>query len=152
LDRGRQAGQFFEMRGRQLVEEPPPSRSENQPHDPAVVVVDDPPDEAGLLGAVDQFDGAVVPEQEMGRRLADRGRQRSRMTPYREQQLMLLRGEAGGGGLFFAPPREPAQTRAELQQGSVLGVEEVCMGHIPSMARAHTTLRDLSPHDTILPR
>src|SRR5213076_2201583 len=89
-------------------------RGQGDTYHPVVAVVDVPADETGALSPVDQPHRAVVPEEQVAGDVADRGV--GRLAAYREQQLVLRRGDAGGGGLPLAPVQEPPEGVPELQE------------------------------------
>src|SRR5262249_8803579 len=125
-DDRRQSRQLHEVGGREALEDPPPARREIEAHDPPVLLVDDPADEARLLGAVDELHGAVVAQKERVGHVADRRRPRAVVAPDRQQELVLLAGETGGCRLLVAPPQEAAQSRSECQQLPELAVAQAC--------------------------
>jgi hypothetical protein len=126
------------MDRRERLEAPRALRSEAKAHDAVVVGVALTRDEASALSAVDEANGAVVPEQEVVGDLADGGRRIGAvaamaavaavamvaavakvaamaavaavgaMAADREQQLVLGGGEAGGARLLLAPAEEAA--------------------------------------------
>lgn len=69
-------------------------------------------EQPGRDGAVDQADGAVVPEEQVIGDVSDGRSGRVVMTSDREQELMLGGGEAGGAGVLLAPAQEAPQIRA----------------------------------------
>jgi len=78
------------------------------------------PDETARLHAVDDLDRAVMPQLEA---LAEPpvGRRRARRhAAHGEQELVLLRLEAGGAGRLLAEAEEAAELVAELRQCAVL--------------------------------
>lgn len=89
-------------------------RRQGDPHHAVVPAVGEAADEPGLHGAIDQLDGAVVAEQEVGRDVAD-ARCRS-VASDRQEELVLGRREPDLMSLVLAPVKEPAQAVAELQE------------------------------------
>ena len=73
LNDRRETGQLLEVGRREMTENPPAFGGENEPDDAPVDAVGDAPDEARLLGTVDELDGAVMAQQEMIGHLPDRG-------------------------------------------------------------------------------
>ena len=65
-------------------------------------------DEAGLLGSIDQPNHAVVALHEVVGDVPDRRPAWIRVPAHGKQQLMLLRRDASGFGLLFAPLKEAA--------------------------------------------
>ncbi len=85
-------------------------------------------DGAGVLQAVDQFDGAVMLNVEARGDLANSGLDVLRKPMYRQQELMLLRLDAvflGGG---FAEVEKSPDLPAELGEFAVLFAAEVAAG------------------------
>lgn len=110
------------MGRRERPELPLAFSSEADSHDPVVVGIGDPFDEAPLRGAVHQLHRTVVTEQEVLGDIAHA--RRTRMAPHSQEQLVLGGGEARYLRRIIAPPEEPAQPVAEIQQGfEVVGVE-----------------------------
>ncbi len=99
----------------ELAEPTPTQRGQPEPDDPLVVGVGRPPHQSGVLGPIDQPNGAVVPEQQGLRHVTDRGAAPVPVPTDREQELMLRRREADGHGLLLAPVQEAAQAYPELE-------------------------------------
>ena len=74
------------------------------------------------LQAIDQADGAVMPEEEAFREAADTGVVVVGKFANRKKHLVLLRFEASGLGGIIAAPEKPADTIAQFGECSVLGV------------------------------
>src|SRR4051794_3041356 len=107
-------------------------RRQPQPHDARVVIVTVALDETAGLRAVDELDGAVMPEQQVRRQLADRRAAVVVVTLDREQQLVLRMGQTDGSRLGLAPAVEASQRRAERQQRRI--VELRSPRHLPTLA------------------
>jgi H+/Cl- antiporter ClcA/CBS domain-containing protein len=93
-----------------------PRRGQAEADDALIVVVVHPSDEPGRDRTVDQFDDAVVPEEEVVGELTDR--RRCSVAPDGEQELMLRSGQTDGPSLLLAPAMEPPQAVAEGEQPS----------------------------------
>lgn len=76
-------------------------------------------DGTAALQAIDQFDGAVMLQKQAAGQFADRGRRSLRQALDGEQQLVLLRLQAGGAGLIFTELQELPQLVAELRESAV---------------------------------
>jgi hypothetical protein len=107
-----QLAQRVELRGAQV--------GEPEPHDAAVVGVRDALDQAGVLGAIHEGDGAVVTEQQVAGGLADRRPALVVMAADGQEQLVLGGRDARRLGLLLAPAQEPPQAGAQLYRSSGL--------------------------------
>ncbi len=94
-------------------------RGELEPHQTVVLGVPDPGHEAGGFGPVDQADGAVVAQEQDVGHVGDRRAAGVTVAPNGQQELVLGRGQAGGGGLGAAPAEEAAQAGAQGQEPGV---------------------------------
>ncbi|MDQ1372990.1 MAG: hypothetical protein QOJ09_328 [Actinomycetota bacterium] len=118
---------------------------ESQADDPLVALVGDPVDEAGGRRSVDELDGTVVAQEQMGGNVSDR-----RLAPVAadgKEELMLGRGEAGGLGLVLAPMQEATQSVAEPQQPLKVAVAKGL--HIVSRYYCHVAIQT-SPRRLLL--
>jgi len=129
-DRGREPGQFLQVRGRQPVEDALPARCQPEVDDSLVGAIEASRDESRLLGTVDQLDHAVVSEQKGVGELPDGWRPWLGVTTDGEEQLVLLRGDAGRRRLLFAPLEEPAERHPELEQTTIFLVAERGVAHL----------------------
>jgi hypothetical protein len=105
-------------------------RGEMQAHDPLVVVIVQPFDESGRNGTVDEFDDAVMAQQQVFGDLADR-RWRAPVATDGQKQLVLRRCQPDALGLVLAPPLEPPKPVAKGEQS-----REVVVPELPT-ARCH---------------
>ncbi len=85
------------------------------------------PDEPALLGAVDEFGGAVVLELEALGEFTDRRRAVRRHPFDGEEELMLLRFKIGRPRDPLTDAQEAAQPVAKLRQRPVLGVRDLLL-------------------------
>lgn len=108
--------------------------SQSEPDAAVIVAVALTADEPGVLGPVHEADGAVVAEQELLGDIPDGRPERIGMAPDDQEELMLGGRQPDDLGLLFAPAREAAQTRAELQEAAVLVVSDLRC-HIYIVAR-----------------
>ena len=86
---------------------------ERETDDPVVIPAAGPTDQPRGFGTVDELHGAVVPEEQVVRGLADGGCLGARVPADGEQQLVLCRRQAGSPRLPGTPPFEVAQTRSQ---------------------------------------
>jgi hypothetical protein len=119
--------ELFDVSFAQLVQAPAAERGQAQADDALVVPVGSTADQPRGFGPVDEFDGAVVAEQECLGDVSDRRPIPIRLTPNREQQLVLGRSEPDGHGLLLAPVQEPTQARTELEKTLVVGVGKIVL-------------------------
>jgi hypothetical protein len=89
-----------------------------------VVGVDGSPDDAGRLGAIDQLDRAVVPQQQILGHLADRRASAVVVPGDRQQELMLGGREPEGSRAIVAPAQETPELGSEGQEAAVVLVKE----------------------------
>ncbi len=89
-------------------------------HHSLIVVVGPATHETGALGAVDQLDGAVVAQHEVGGNIAHRGR--LAVAADGEEQLVLGAGQPRLFGLTITPVDEPAQAVAEGEKAGELRI------------------------------
>jgi hypothetical protein len=122
VQRGRQVGEFLEVQFAEGVELARALAGEVQADHALVVGVGLASHQSGGLGAVDQFDGAVVAQQQVVGNVADRGSPTIGVAADGEQELMLPRGQAGCLGLLFAPSQEAAQSGTEAEKPLVVVV------------------------------
>lgn len=115
---GSQARQLLEVCGSEQLDAPRPLRGELEPGDALIGFVREPLHQSAVRGPVHQFDDAVVTEQQVVGDLTDRWR--VAMAPDGEQELVLGGGETRGVGLLLAPPLEPAQSVAEVEEPVVV--------------------------------
>lgn len=115
-----EAAEFVAVQGRQRGDPPRTLVREPEANDTLVVRVVAPGDQAGGHGAVDEPHCAVVTQAQRVGGIADRRALRVPVTTDREEQLVLGRAQADGGGLLLAPVEEPAQPRAEVKQPGVV--------------------------------
>jgi hypothetical protein len=103
------------------------SSRQSEPDAAVIVAVALATDEPGALSAVDEADGAVVPEQELLGDVADGRPAAIRVAADDQEELMLSGRQPDDLGLLFAPAQEAAEPRAELQQTAVLvGSDFLC--------------------------
>jgi hypothetical protein len=119
-----QLAEFFEVCHGQGVDPLVAERGESQADEPLVVGVAAAFDEAEVLGAVDESDGAVVADHEGPGDIGDRRAAGVVVASDRQQELVLGRRHAEIGGLFFAEMAEAAQSDPELQNPGELLVRE----------------------------
>src|SRR5262245_54994220 len=81
-------------------------------------------DQAPLVGAIVQFTGALVARMHSFCERTDRRLSTGRQPFYGEQQLMLLRLDAGGPRRCFAEAEKAADLIAELSHGMQIGLME----------------------------
>lgn len=93
---------------------------EAQAHDPMILLVGHPLDEAGPRGAIDELDGTVVTQHQVLGHVAD-GR-RPAVSADGQQELVLSTRESDGSGLVVAPSQEAPQPGAEAQQALEVGI------------------------------
>ena len=115
VHRRSEASELLEVGGGESIEHPTALRGELEPHETSVATVAVPAHQAGPLGPVDELDRAVVAEQEMLGDVTDRRIVGPGVTPHRQQELVLLARQAGGGGLVLTPAQEAPQAGSELQ-------------------------------------
>jgi hypothetical protein len=75
-------------------------------------------EEALTLGAIDEFDDAVVLEAEAGGGVGDGYGRRFRSACDLQKKLMLLRLESGGEGCALGEVKEAAQLEAEVGESA----------------------------------
>jgi len=90
--------------------------SEAKTHDSVIGKVVPTLHESRRLGAVHQFDGTVVPDQQTVCNVTDRGAAFAAMTPDDEQQLMLSRREPDRHRLLLAVLQELPDCGAKFEQ------------------------------------
>jgi len=81
------------MASGQGCEDPRALRRQPDPHHPVVFGIPLAAHEARRLGAVHELDGTVVLQEQVAGHLADGRRVRLRVTPYRQEELVLGRRE-----------------------------------------------------------
>lgn len=106
------------MQGK-FVQDSVPFRSQKDLRAPAICCRLRPADHSAPLQPVHQTDGAVVPEQEALRKIANAGGLRLHRRD-RQHQLVLLRFHTGASGGFFAEMQELAKLMAKLGKGANL--------------------------------
>ena len=109
--------QFASVIARELVKDLPALARHVEDSATLVVLVDGSLDEVFTLGAIDQFNGAVVLETEMARGIGDSNGRAFRGAGDLEQKLMLLRLQAGGDRCIFAELKEFSQLKSKFRQG-----------------------------------
>ena len=82
------------------------------------------PEEAAGAQAVDQFDGAVMPDEQARGKLADDGPRAFGQAGDGQQKLMLAGLEAVRAGLLLAEVQEPVDLEAEIRQQPEVGLGE----------------------------
>jgi hypothetical protein len=92
-----------------------------------------PVDEPGTHRAVDETDGAVVSQQQCGRYVTDRWSLAVRMSPDREQELVVCGCDADGGCLLFAPMKELAESGPKVEEAPVVVVVGLVISHQPDI-------------------
>lgn len=117
-----ETGQLVEVHSAECRQLVGPERGEPDAHHAVVDLVGESFDEPRALGAIDEPDHAVVPEQEVIGELADRGR--SSVATDGEEQLVLRRGQADVRCLRLAPAQKASQPIAELEQPHEVVVAE----------------------------
>lgn len=95
-------------------------RSEADPHFPLIVRARPPRDRARAFEPVDQFDGAVMPNEQPGGNLPDRRPSAIGQALNRQKQLMLLRLDAVLLCGRFAEVKELSNLPAEFGNVTVL--------------------------------
>jgi hypothetical protein len=125
LHRGCKLGDLSQMRQRESSQRFPTAIGELNMHKRMAARVAPTRDQTGSLRTIDKTDNAVVAQHQRLRQLADRRPPERTATPYREQQLMLCRGQTLLFGLFFAPVQEATQARAQLQELLVLLMTQI---------------------------
>jgi hypothetical protein len=116
---GSQPLELFEMKRGKHLQSLGTLFGEMQTHHPVIVVVSSPSNETCRVGTVDEADGAVVQKEQVVSDLSNGWATRIIVSPYRQQKLMLGRGEARGTSLALAPSLEMAKSGPEGQQASV---------------------------------
>ena len=107
------------MRRRQLSELGLTFGGQLEADDPLIGLVRDPSDQTSSDGAVDELDHAVMTQEEVLSDLPD-GRS-TIVAAYREEQLVLRRGQADAPCLVLTPVKEATQAVTEGEQtGEVL--------------------------------
>lgn len=101
----------------------------SQSYDAPVVGVFDSPDEIEAASALDEFDRAVVPEQQVPGHVADRWAARIVVPPDCQQQLVMRGGQADCLCLPLAPMHVLAQASAKCQQTPVCIIVEFTSSH-----------------------
>jgi hypothetical protein len=121
-----QAVQLYQVGGGELIQDLLAPGGQPDPDEPPVAGIGAAPHETGYLSPIDQFDRAVMPQQQVIREIPHGRRLVAGMTLDRYEQLMLDMGQPGFASLIFTPALEPAQAAAERQQvlevSAVLGL------------------------------
>ena len=130
----RQALQLLEVLRREGLESLVAVRGQPQSYQAVIVGVPDPFHEARRVRPVDEADGAVMPEKEVVRYLADRRSARIAVAAYRQEELVLRGREAGLLRLLLAPAHEATQARPQRQQVLVVGI---CQTHRFTISSLH---------------
>jgi len=112
------------MRGGQRVQAFLAQLGQVQSHRPGVVPVRTAVEQTGGLGPVDQFDRAVVAQEQVPGDVTDRRSPRIGVAADGQQQLMPRRREPGRSGLLCAPAEKPAQPGPKAQEPFVLWLVE----------------------------
>ena len=94
------------MGGSEALQQVPTSRGQLQPNKASVACVGQAADQAGLRGAVDQLDCAVVAQEQVLGHVADSRRSGAVMAADGEEQLVLLPGHPRGLGLLLELTRD----------------------------------------------
>ena len=116
LQGGRKPLQLIKVQRRERLQPLLSVGRQAYPHEPAIRVQLVSDDEAGRLGAVDEFDRAMRTKQQVFGDLAD-GRTAAVVVPLHcQEQLVLGRTQACRLCLALAPPLESPQVRAESEQ------------------------------------
>src|SRR5438093_1794593 len=127
--RGADRAQLGAMGERQSQQERPPVRGESHQDPAAVARAARSPDQAARLHAIDQLDGAVVPDAEPLGERADRRLGAARQAAEQEQELVLLGLEPARARRLGAEGVEAPQRLAELGQRPVLRQRDVASDH-----------------------
>jgi hypothetical protein len=106
LHRGCQLGDLSQMHQRESSQRFPTAIGELNMHKRMASRVAPTCNQAGSLRAIDKTNNAVVAQHQRLRQLADRRPLGPAATPYREQQLMLRRGQTLLFGSLLAPVQE----------------------------------------------
>ena len=117
------------MLRRQAGEPPIPHGGQAQPDRALVLWIRPSPNQPRRLGPVHELHHAVVAQQQVVRDVSDRGPPTIRVTPHREEELVLRRREPEARGLLLAPPEEPPKPIAEIEQLRVLSVAHRVPAH-----------------------
>jgi hypothetical protein len=104
-----EASEFFEVGGAELFEAACAAGCEVEAYESVIGWVDVSVDEAGVCGAVDESDCAVVAEHQGFGDLSDGWWVWAGVAADREEELVLRGGDADGGGLVFAPAEEASE-------------------------------------------
>src|SRR5262249_3345847 len=126
--------QLGPMRDRELAEEPVAVRRDRDDHLAAVRPAVPPDDQPALLAAVDQLDGAVVPQLEPLGERPDGRRNPRRNAADGKEELVLARLDADLGRSVLAEAEEAAELVAEFGEGAVLGERDIG-GHMMKLYR-----------------
>ena len=113
------------MRQGKFAQDRAPGRRQADPHLALVAGAGVPGDRTAALQTVDEFDRAVMLNEQPRRDFADGRLSLLRQAVHREQQLVLLRLDAVFPGLGFAKVQKPPDLPAKLGQGAILFEREV---------------------------
>jgi len=133
---GGEALEFVKVGCGQLAEPILAVGGEPDAGDAAVAAVAPALHQPGGLGAINQFDRAVRPEQQVGGQVADGGAIPAAVALDGQQQLMLGRGQAGRARPSLGPVLKAAQARPEREQVLI-----VLAGELAQPVTAHGGLR-----------
>jgi hypothetical protein len=113
VEDGAQALQLVEVGGGQPGQPALAAGGEPDPGEAAVVVIALPLDQPGRLGAVDQLDGAMQPQQQVAGQVTGGRAVPAALALDRQQQLALGRSQSRLAGAGLGPVQEAAQPGAE---------------------------------------
>lgn len=125
LHRGCQLGNLSQMHQREASQRFLTAIGELNMHERMAARVAPTHDQTSSLRAIDETNNAVVAQHQRLRQLTDRRPAGRAATPYREQQLMLRRGQTPPFSLLPTPMQEATQARAQLQELLVLLMAQI---------------------------
>jgi len=132
---------FLAMDPREMFENRLPGIGQPDLHQPPILCVPGPLDEAAFCEPVDQTDRAVMPDQKMSCKIAYRGRIVFSERPYGEQHLVLLGFQSFVTGSFFAEVQESPDLITEIGECAVIRRGQIDSTHAEEAQPFYIVLR-----------